>query len=63
VQYSVFECRLTPDQIDRLRARMMKEIEPAEDSVRIYRLCQDCVGKIEILGPGKVTEDPKVYVL
>jgi CRISPR-associated protein Cas2 len=63
VQYSVFECRLTPDQIDRLRARMAKEIEPAEDSVRIYRLCQECVGKIEILGQGEVTEDPKVYVL
>jgi len=63
VQYSVFECLLTPDQIDQLRARMARLIDPAKDSVRIYRLCQDCVEKIEILGRGKVTEDPGVYVV
>ena len=63
VQYSVFECLLTPDQIERLRTRMASLLDPAEDSVRIYRLCQDCVEKIEILGQGKVTEDPDVYVV
>ena len=40
VQYSVFECLLTPDQIERLRTRMASLLDPAEDSVRIYRLCQ-----------------------
>ena len=63
VQYSVFECLLTPDQIERFRARMASLLDPAEDSVRIYRLCQDCVEKIEILGQGKVTEDTGVYVV
>jgi CRISPR-associated protein Cas2 len=63
VQYSVFECLLEADQLDRLRARMAKLIEPAEDSVRIYRLCQECAGKVEILGQGKLTEDPRLYVL
>jgi CRISPR-associated protein Cas2 len=63
VQYSVFECLLAPDQVERLRDRMAKLIDPSEDSVRIYRLCQDCVEKIEILGLGKVTEDPDVYVV
>jgi CRISPR-associated protein Cas2 len=63
VQYSVFECLLEPDQLDRLRHRVLREIDDAEDSLRIYRFCQDCGAKIEILGTGKVTEDPDVYVL
>jgi CRISPR-associated protein Cas2 len=63
VQYSVFECLLEPDQVERLRARMAALIDPAEDSVRIYRLCQDCKARVEILGQGKVTEDPEIYVL
>jgi CRISPR-associated protein Cas2 len=63
VQYSVFECLLPPEQVERLRDRMAKLIDPTADSVRIYRLCQDCVERVEILGQGKVTEDPDVYVV
>lgn len=61
VQYSVFECR--GDRLDLLRDKISKLIDPKQDSVRIYRLCQECRGKVEILGLGKVTEDPDVYVL
>jgi CRISPR-associated protein Cas2 len=43
VQYSVFECRLDDDQLDHLRSRIAKLVEPEEDSVRLYRLCADCV--------------------
>jgi CRISPR-associated protein Cas2 len=63
VQYSVFECRLKEEQLNRLRARMAALIEPAEDSVRIYRLCADCAARLEIQGLGRPTEDPDVYVL
>ena len=63
VQYSVFECRLDTDALDRLRQRIEKLTDPLEDSVRIYRLCLECEQKVEIQGLGKVTEDPDVYVL
>jgi CRISPR-associated protein Cas2 len=63
VQYSVFECLLEPEQLDALRRRVLREIDGAEDSVRIYRFCQDCGAKTEILGTGKATEDPGLYVL
>lgn len=63
VQYSVFECRLKPDQLESLRRRIEKLIEPKEDRLRIYRLCEECVAKVEIQGAGKLTEDPDVYVL
>ncbi|MGH9363601.1 MAG: CRISPR-associated endonuclease Cas2 [Thermoanaerobaculia bacterium] len=63
VQYSVFECRLEPAQIERLSARVVKLIDGEKDSVRIYRVCGECAGKIVIHGWGKVTQDPAVYVL
>ncbi len=63
VQYSVFECRLDAEALDRLRQRIEKITNPLEDSVRIYRLCLECEQKMEIQGLGKVTENPDVYVL
>ena len=41
---------------------MAKLVEPAEDSVRLYRLCADCVRRIEILGLGVVKQDPEIYI-
>lgn len=43
VQKSVFECLLTAAQKARLQERLMREIDPAEDSLRFYRL----TGRIE----------------
>jgi hypothetical protein len=63
VQYSVFERRLKEERLNRLRARMAALIEPAEDSVRIYRLCAECAIRLEIQGLGQPMEDPDVYVL
>jgi CRISPR-associated protein Cas2 len=63
VQWSVFECRLEEAQVARLSTRLGRLIDEAEDSVRIYRICAECARRIEILGRGKVTEDPEVYVL
>jgi CRISPR-associated protein Cas2 len=50
VQYSVFECDLTSDQIKRLQATIAELINPREDSVRYYYLCQSCLGKCEVQG-------------
>jgi CRISPR/Cas system-associated endoribonuclease Cas2 len=42
---------------------MEKVIEPAEDSIRIYRLCAECDVRQEFLGLGVRTDDPEVYVV
>ena len=63
VQLSVFECLLEADEVERLRRRVLKEIDEEVDRVRIYRLCASCREKVEILGRGERTEDPEVYVL
>ena len=63
VQYSVFECLLEADQVERLHLQIQRLISPEEDSVRIYRFCADCGSRTEIVGLGKLSEDPDVYVL
>jgi CRISPR-associated protein Cas2 len=40
VQKSVFECSVNAVQREQLIYRLLHEIEPAEDSLRIYRLVE-----------------------
>ena len=63
VQYSVFECHLELDGLEKLRQRLNKLVDPAKDSVRLYRFCQDCATKQEIYGQGTSSEEPEVYIL
>ena len=63
VQYSVFECRLDPDQLERLRQRVLRRIDPERDNVRFYRLCATCAGEVEAHGIAQILEEPEVYIL
>lgn len=38
VQYSVFECTVNGTTLERLRRRLLDEIDASTDSLRIYRL-------------------------
>ncbi len=61
VQYSVFECWLTVTEWKNLQKRLVAEIEPREDSIRHYLLCQECVPKVYVSGKGnqpKRTSEP-----
>lgn len=51
-QYSVFECRLDPDEVAQIRHFCRDELDLNEDSVRIYRVCATCMEKAEIQGKG-----------
>jgi CRISPR-associated protein Cas2 len=63
VQYSVFECDLAPGQIDLLRAEVGRLVRPAEDSVRYYRLCQDCMAQTTLVGTRPLTTDPDYWIV
>ncbi len=63
VQYSVFECYLDARQLARVQERLGKLIEPKEDSIRYYRLCEGCVGRVEISGQGQLAPDPAYYMI
>ena len=38
VQFSVFECMVSASTLERLRQRLLREIDPGEDSLRLYFL-------------------------
>ena len=63
VQYSVFECVLTPKQLKSVCQRIKATIDQRLDRVRIYVLPQDALPGIMILGAGQVTSLPQVYVV
>lgn len=63
VQNSVFECEVEPAQWTALRARLIAEINPAEDSLRFYRLGADGRRRVEHVGakPQLDLEGPLVF--
>ena len=51
IQFSVFECDLTKEQILRMQHALVRIIkEEDQDSVRFYHLCDSCKRKIDRVG-------------
>lgn len=63
VQYSVFECDLSPRQLQRLAKAVRALISPHEDNVRYYQLCRSCAKSAEFFGGPPLTERKEVYVV
>ena len=63
VQYSVFECLIDKELLDKMLLRLQKVTKEAEDSVRIYALCGNCEKLIKIIGQGKVSKVEKYYIV
>ena len=51
VQYSVFECELTPERLGELRERLVALVNPRRDRIHLYPLCQACLGRAQSIGP------------
>jgi len=62
MQYSLFECRITKVQYLRLRARLEELIEPEEDEVSFYFLCEADVKRIERIGRRRLLSEEAVFV-
>lgn len=63
VQRSVFECLLDPEVLADLLRRVDKEIDPAEDRIRVYPICKACSEKVVIRGSGELTKEVEVYIV
>lgn len=63
VQFSVFECDLTKRQLEKMTRIIRGIIEPAEDNVRYYQLCNLCVENAEIFGGKPLAETKPVYIV
>lgn len=50
VQKSVFECRVTEAQLEELEDRLRREIDEAEDRLRIYRLAGPRERYVKVFG-------------
>ena len=61
-EFSLFECFLTKKELLQLRARLDKHLNAETDRVRIYTICDGCLGKIETLGIPKPVEQTS-YVI
>ncbi|MEZ4864388.1 MAG: CRISPR-associated endonuclease Cas2 [Caldilineaceae bacterium] len=53
-QYSVFECELRPTDLTKLKTRLRDIIDQNQDDVRFYPLCDNCLGKVTLLGKAEL---------
>jgi CRISPR-associated protein Cas2 len=64
VQYSVFECLLTPPERAKMEKAVARLIKPTLDSVRYYPLCAECRAKITTTAAGReVTHEVSVIIV
>jgi CRISPR-associated protein Cas2 len=63
VQYSVFECSVDPAKWTFLRARLIKEIDPDQDSVRFYFLGSNWRRRVEHVGANKPYDPDEPFVI
>jgi CRISPR-associated protein Cas2 len=63
VQYSVFECNLNHEQLQELKAQALPLVDPEKDSLRIYKLCENCAPQIESFGIKRGWEEKDTIVI
>ena len=63
VQYSVFECDLSAQQLTGVQDELRGLIDEHTDSVRLYLLDEANKQRTRILGIGRVTVDPLYYLI
>ena len=54
IQYSFFECEMEKARLEELRDSLLEIIDLRHDSLRIYPLCEDCLGKCSSMGEGDI---------
>ena len=61
MQKSIFEAELLPSELQSMMSRMKNIINPAEDGIKIFRLCQSCEAKRTGAGLGKPSLPDKAW--
>ncbi len=63
VQYSVFECVLTPSKYEELKHRLQPRLKQEEDSVRVYPLSTHTLNQVVLWGGVPLTEVPSSTII
>ena len=61
MQKSIFEAELLPSELQSMKHRMKSIINPTEDGIKIFRLCQACESKRTGAGLGKPSLPDKAW--
>ncbi|MGL4374941.1 MAG: CRISPR-associated endonuclease Cas2, partial [Microcoleaceae cyanobacterium] len=61
VQFSVFECFLTLDEMRLLYEKVKKLVNPIEDHVRFYWISSEAISRVLTLGADPPQTPPKYY--
>ncbi|MGI0488922.1 CRISPR-associated endonuclease Cas2 [Pantanalinema rosaneae CENA516] len=63
VQYSVFECFLSLDEMRQLFQQIQRRVKPEEDSIRFYWLSQEAVSRVLVIGSPPPEPPPDAYFI
>lgn len=63
VQYSVFECDLDEGKINKLEQALAREIEEAEDDIRMYPLNKADLERARLLGKAELRQKQAYYIV
>ena len=61
--FRIFECKLKPEDLLKLKFYLKKLINKKEDRIHFYRLCLGCYGKIERIGTDRPITDEETIVI
>jgi CRISPR-associated protein Cas2 len=63
VQFSVFECFLSLEEMRQLCEKVKKQVKPKEDDIRFYWISPEGASMVLTIGSEKPEPPPKFYVL
>jgi CRISPR-associated protein Cas2 len=63
IQWSVFECFLSLDEMRGLYDKVVKLVKANEDNVRFYWISQESVSRVLVIGSELPTPAPNYYVV
>ena len=63
VQYSVFECFLSLEEMRQLFEKSKKLVNSSEDNVRFYWISSEAVSRVLTIGSVEPASPPKYYVI
>ncbi|QLE56392.1 CRISPR-associated endonuclease Cas2 [Nostoc sp. TCL26-01] len=63
VQFSVFECFLSLEEMRQLYIDVRKLVKPAEDNLRFYWISQEAVERVLTIGGETPQPPPNYYVI
>lgn len=61
-EFSLFECFLTKKELLLMRSKLDKHLNANEDRVRIYTICDNCLGKIDTVGIAEPKEETSYLI-